>query len=39
MVGKWLEGGWLEVVGKGAVVVWRLQPGSKGVVLFELAAA
>ena len=43
VVGEWSEGGrrWSErgrkVVGNWlAVVVWRLQPGSKGVVLLEL---
>ena len=32
MVGRWSEGG-------RKVVVWRLQPGSQGVVLCELAVA
>ena len=38
-VGRW-SGGGREVGGNwSAVVVWRLQPGSKGVVRFELAVA
>ena len=39
VVGRWSGGGrrWSEVVGEWlAVVVWGLQPGSKGVVLLEL---